>query len=119
MDLRLRTWLCVVSLSSLLLWRILPLPSMPAQSGVVTPDITPTHIAKLNQQELEREEAAMSTYIDLVLLARADCFVTGKSGFSMAAWWLGGSKRCVADNAHKHNRWRPYKPCKSVSDGKT
>jgi hypothetical protein len=64
------------------------------QAHAVTPNFLPSHMARLDDQEKARS-AAMATFIDLLLLARAQCFVASDSGFSEAAWMLGGGKGCL------------------------
>jgi hypothetical protein len=51
-------------------------------------------MARLDDQE-KAGHAAMATFIDLMLLARAECFVGSDSGFSETAWMLGGGKSCL------------------------
>lgn len=60
----------------------------------MTPDLMPTHMARLDDQE-KAGNAALSTFIDQLLLARALCLVASESGFSETAWMLGGGKSCL------------------------
>lgn len=70
-----------------------------AQAHVVTPNLLPTHLARLDAAEKSQKggavSAAMGSFVDLLLLARATCLVVSDSGFSEAAWLLGGGRRCV------------------------
>lgn len=64
------------------------------QAHAVTPDITPTHLARMTETEASASDAAMSSYVDVALLARARCLIAGESGFSKIAWMLGGGHAC-------------------------
>lgn len=54
----------------------------------------PTHIARMGHEEVEDPDAAISTYVDVALLARARCAVYSHSGFSTTAWLMGGGTPC-------------------------
>jgi hypothetical protein len=64
------------------------------QANVITSDMTPTHLARMGDEEAADPQAAMSTYVDLVLMARARCAVYSRSGYSMTAWMMGGGTDC-------------------------
>jgi len=64
------------------------------QAHATTPNFLPTHMARLDEQE-KSGKAAMATFVDLMLLARASCLVASDSGFSEAAWLLGGGRPCI------------------------
>lgn len=44
----------------------------------------------------------MATFIDVLLLARAQCLVASESGFSETAWMLGGGRTCLGRLQDKH-----------------
>jgi hypothetical protein len=73
----------------------LVLPATLLQAHAVTPASMPTHMARLDDQE-KAGNAAMVSFVDLLLLARAQCLVASDSGFSEAAWMLGGGRTCLA-----------------------
>lgn len=59
--------------------------------------------------------AAIAAYIDIGLLARAECLVASNSGFSNTAWLLGGGKPCIADlTLEPVVKWRQHTPCSYV-----
>lgn len=60
----------------------------------MTPSFLPSHMARLDDQE-KAAKSAMATFIDLLLLARAQCLVASDSGFSETAWMLGGGRACL------------------------
>eukprot|EP00879_Flechtneria_rotunda_P009176 GHRR01009606.1.p1 GENE.GHRR01009606.1~~GHRR01009606.1.p1 ORF type:complete len:229 (+),score=42.96 GHRR01009606.1:840-1526(+) len=66
-------------------------------ANVVTPNLKPAHMARLNKEQLQSRDPILSTYIDLGLLANAHCIVYGRSGFVNTAWMLGGGKPCFSD----------------------
>lgn len=61
---------------------------------MTTPNFLPTHMARLDEQE-KTGKAAIATFVDLMLLARASCLIASESGFSEAAWLLGGGRPCI------------------------
>jgi hypothetical protein len=64
------------------------------QANVVTSSLTPTHLARMSKAEAADTESAISAYVDAVLLARAQCAVYSRSGFSATAWMMGGGTDC-------------------------
>lgn len=81
------------------------------QVDVVTSAVIPTHIARMDKDEATDPQAALSTYVDVALLARARCAIYSRSGFSNTGWMMGGGQagcaahftkgleQCVADAA--------------------
>jgi hypothetical protein len=64
------------------------------QADVITTDVRPTHLARMDDEEAADPGAAISTYVDVALLARARCAVYSRSGFSTTAWMMGGGTDC-------------------------
>jgi hypothetical protein len=79
---------------------LLLLLSCNAQANVITTDAVPTHLARMNNEEAADPESAISTYVDLALLARARCAIYSNSGYSMTAWMMGGGTSC-----YEHLEW--------------
>jgi hypothetical protein len=64
------------------------------QTEVITTNMEPTHLARMDANEAADTNAGMSTYVDLALLARSRCAIYSRSGLSMAAWMMGGGTDC-------------------------
>ncbi len=64
---------------------------------MVGPDYSAYHIAQYQERgdapPEEQERASLTTFVDLVLLARAHCLVWAPSGFPMMAMVRGGRRR--------------------------
>lgn len=67
------------------------------QANVITSDVTPTHLARMDAKEVADTAAAISTYVDVTLLARARCGIYSQSGFSSVAWMMGGGTPCFSN----------------------
>lgn len=86
-----KTWRAVAEWPVLMVVRLV---LFALQAHAVTPGFLPSHMARLDDAE-KAGHAAMATFIDLMLLARAQCLVGSDSGFSETAWMLGGGRNCL------------------------
>ena len=48
----------------------------------------------MDDAEAADPKSAISTYLDLAMMARARCAVYSTSGYSMTAWMMGGGTDC-------------------------
>ncbi len=85
------------------------------RAGVVGPSYSAHHISQYKDRENstaeEHEHIVMTTFVDLMLLARARCLVWARSGFPMlamvsAAWVWAGRRVCVVASGRGIISWQ-------------